>query len=483
MRKFLLSTDFDAIVIGSGIGGLTCAALLAQSGKRVCVLEQHSAVGGYAQHFARKGFVFDSSVHSVSMADNGYVCGLLTKLGIRDKLTILPNVHSASIRSPKINYTFEADLPLLTNKLCADFPSEAGVINAILDNMQMLFKQYKSAMAHAGDASPLASGGVEAATRTYGQYIESFVTDPTLRYLLGSIWPFGGSSPSFAPYYNAFIFIAHALEGSHYIVGGFNVLADALTDSITSHGGQIRTQSRVNSIRISNGRVAAVSCENGEHLSAESFVSNISPYSLHNQIIPQEHRNRLWQRRLRNLSPSVSAVCVYLGLDRPAADFAPDNVTLWFGSMDHDEIYRRIQTGRTSDMDHLLVMRPPQAHHGECMTLIHLVRPLPETDWTTEKQRIADAMLEKACSVFGDFTGNVVVRSVASPDTFERYTGNTGGALYGFENTSDLYGQSKLPFTTYLPNLFQAGHWTKAGGGIYNVMTSGEAAATFILDR
>jgi prolycopene isomerase len=183
------------------------------------------------------------------------------------------------------------------------------------------------------------------------------------------------------------------------------------------------------------------------------------------------------------LSPSVSAVCVYLGLNRPVADFAPDNVMLWFGSMDHDEIYRRIQTGRNGNIDHLLVMRPPQTSHGECMTLIHLVRPFPGTDWTTEKQRIAHAMIEKACSVFGDFTKNIVVRNVASPDTFERYTGNMGGALYGFENASDLYGQSKLPFTTYLPNLFQAGHWTKAGGGIYNVMTSGQAAATLILDR
>lgn len=478
-----MSTDFDAIVIGSGIGGLTCAALLAQSGKRVCVLEQHSVIGGYAQQFARRGFVFDSSVHSVSMADDGYVCGLLHKLGIRDKLTILPNAHSASIRSPEINYAFDADLPSLTNKLCADFPAEAGGISAMLGDMQLLFKKYKDTIANGGDSSPLASSGVEAATRSYGQYVESFVTDPTLRYLLGSIWPFGGSSPSVAPFYNAFIFIAHALEGSHYINGGFGALANALADAIRVRGGQIRTLWRVDSLRISNGRVVSAGSETGEQLSAEHFVSNISPYSLHNRIIPQEHRNRLWQRRLRNLSPSVSAVCVYLGLDRPAGNFAPDNVTLWFGSMDHDEIYRRVQSGSLGDIDHLLVMRPPQTSHGDCMTLIHLVKPRPGTDWTTEKRRIADAMIEKACSEFGDFTKNVLVRNVASPDTFERYTGNTGGALYGFENTRYLYGQSKLPFTTYLSNLFQAGHWTKAGGGIYNVMTSGQAAATLIIDR
>jgi len=58
-----LSTDYDAIVIGSGIGGLTCGALLAQKGLRVAVLERHSRIGGYAQEFSRDKYVFDSSVH------------------------------------------------------------------------------------------------------------------------------------------------------------------------------------------------------------------------------------------------------------------------------------------------------------------------------------------------------------------------------------------------------------------------------------
>jgi prolycopene isomerase len=67
----------------------------------------------------------------------------------------------------------------------------------------------------------------------------------------------------------------------------------------------------------------------------------------------------------------------------------------------------------------------------------------------------------------------VEVMETGSPATLERYTANTAGALYGFENTCEMYGEAKLPIRTHLTNLYQVGHWGKPGGGVVNVMTSG----------
>ena len=66
----------------------------------------------------------------------------------------------------------------------------------------------------------------------------------------------------------------------------------------------------------------------------------------------------------------------------------------------------------------------------------------------------------------------IELMEVGSPETFERYTGNTDGALYGFENIKTMYGEAKLPITTHIPNLFQTGHWGKPGGGVWNVMVN-----------
>ncbi len=479
-----MSREFDVAVIGSGIGGLTCGALLARQGMRVAVLEQQARIGGCAQDFSRKGHTFDSSVHSVSMADSGFVCGLLTQLGIRESLEIVPNTCFARILSPVLRYSLAADVSSLTASLDRDFPREKKAVAALLSDMQMLFKSYKGGLKDGAVFSGTmgSAGEIERATRSYKEYIESFVKDDALRYLFSSIWPFGGSSPAFAPVYNAFIFIAHALEGSHYIKGGFGKLASALAGVITKCGGAVMTNWPVSGLRVDNHkRVCAARSATGEELAATTFVSNISPYRLHREFIPEGSRNRLWLRRLENLSPSVSAVCAYLGIRGDASDIVADNVTFWFASPDHDALYRRIRQGPRGDIDHLLIMRPPASRPDGAITLMHFVNQDPAASWKKEKMRLADAMIAKAATVLGDFTSRISLMETASPDTFERYTGNTGGALYGFENAPDLYRQSKLPFTTYLDNLFQVGHWTKAGGGIYNVMTSGHAVAKMIM--
>ena len=468
--------------MGSGIGGLTAGAFLAKQGMRVAVLEKHSQPGGCAQGFSRKGYTFDSSVHSVCMADNGFVCGLLKELGVRDGITIVPNSSTARILGPDINYVLPADLAALTGSLARDFPSETKAVPELLSDMQRLFSTYKGGLIQ-GASQPAVKADIVSATQSYGDYIGHFIRDEKLRYLFGAIWPFGGSSPSYAPVYNALIFIAHAVEGSHYIKGGFSQLASALCRVITKNDGEVKTNWRVCAMDVDGDKtVRAVVNAAGEELSAETFVSNISPFQLHREIIPEKSRNRIWLRRLGRLRPSVSAVCVYLGMDGDASDIAKDNVTFWFGSKDHDAIYRRIMEGPSGEIDHLVIIRPP-AEGNNTLTFIHFVKPDARADWVQEKKKIGDAMLAKAESILGRFSPRIRVMETASPATFERYTGNTGGACYGFENIKDLYGQSKLPFTTYLRNLYQAGHWTKAGGGIYNVMTSGYVVANMIVKK
>lgn len=477
-----MSNNFDAIIMGSGIGGLTAGAFLAKQGMRVAVLEKHSQPGGCAQGFSRQGYRFDSSVHSLCMADNGFVCGLLKELGVRDSITTVPNSSTARILGPDINCVLPADLAALNGSLARDFPSEKKAVPELLSDMQRLFTTYKGTLVQ-GAGQPAAPADIVSATQSYGDYVGHFIQDEKLRYLFGAIWPFGGTSPSYAPVYTALIFIAHALEGSHYIKGGFSQLAAALCRVITGNNGEVKTNWRITGMDVGSDKtVRAVVNAAGEELSAGTFVSNISPFQLHREIIPEKSRNRIWLRRLAHLRPSVSAVCVYLGIEGDASDIVKDNITFWFGSNNHDALYRRIMEGPSGEIDHLVIIRPP-AEGNNTITLIHFVKPDASADWSKEKKKLADAMIVKACQVMGDFSARVRVRETASPATFERYTGNTGGACYGFENVKDLYGQSKLPFTTYLRNLYQAGHWTKAGGGIFNVMTSGYVVAKMILKK
>lgn len=479
-----MSNDFDAVVIGAGIGGLTCGAFLARQGMRVAVCEKHSRIGGYAQGFTRKGFTFDSSVHSVSMADKGFICGLLSDLGIRDGLTITSNTCTMHVVSPTMDSCVPADVDGIRATLCRDFPHERNGITALLADMQTRFCKYKGKIqdGELSTGQSVSAIDVKESTLSYKDYLDRFIHDEKLAGVFHSIWPYAGISSSYAPMFNALVFILYALEGSHHVKGGFSALADALAGVIVKSKGEVRTQWPVCGLRVDRDRtVRAVVGADGGELTADHFVSNISPFLLHRSMIPESFRSKLWLSRLDRLKPSISAVCVYLGITGDASDITRDSITFWFGSDDHDALYNRVLSGPADVIDHLLVMRTPSDGPNSTMTLICCAMPDAQNSWKTAKKTMAAAMIDKAVSLFGDFTPRIAVVETASPATFERYTGNAGGALYGFENAKDLYCQSKLPLTTHLCNLYQAGHWTKSGSGIYNVMSSGRAVASMIL--
>jgi phytoene dehydrogenase-like protein len=106
-----------------------------------------------------------------------------------------------------------------------------------------------------------------------------------------------------------------------------------------------------------------------------------------------------------------------------------------------------------------------------------------ERDWKSAKMAAAESMLERAEALFPGLRDMVRVMEVGSPATFERYTANTAGAFYGFENTRSMYGEAKMPIATHLTNLYQTGHWGKPGGSVWNVMANGYTTARTILAR
>ena len=138
-----MSNDFDVVIIGSGIAGITCGALLAKKGLRVAILEKHSQAGGCCQSFCRNEYRFDSCVHSVSLAKDGFIESILNQLGIHKELDIISNSCVARIISPQLDYTLPSNLPELKEKLLNDFSDEKDKINKIITDMQNLFSIYK----------------------------------------------------------------------------------------------------------------------------------------------------------------------------------------------------------------------------------------------------------------------------------------------------------------------------------------------------
>jgi prolycopene isomerase len=477
---------FDAVIIGSGIGGLTCGAFLARAGMRVCVLERHSKIGGYAHNFRRKGFTFESGIHSVPLGGNGVINHLLSLLGVADRIEPVELSEMYHLRTPAIDFTMPARREEIRQRLDEAFPHQR-------DNLNRLFTEFKKFDDRV--ITPLYSWeqafvdeDKEFVSRfhnmSYAQFIAQSITDERLKNTFFGQWPYGGASPDYggALFYSV-MFMLHYRDGTHTLRGGFSRLAQVLADVITSRGGAVLTRTQATSLITEHRAIRAVRLADNTDIDTGLVVSNVSPYQLHHHLLPESDRSNLYRRRLSNLHPSISSFIVYCGLKEPVSHLLPHNTSFWFNSDDFASIFREIRNDRSVQDSHLITLYPPCNDAPPTLTFMQFCTMSAAADWKRDKPAWTSRLLALAERLYPGINDAITHVEAGTPATFERFTGNTAGAIYGFENTKDIYGEAKLPPTTHIANLFQTGHWGKPGCGVLNVMTNGYAAYHTIMKK
>jgi phytoene dehydrogenase-like protein len=163
-------------------------------------------------------------------------------------------------------------------------------------------------------------------------------------------------------------------------------------------------------------------------------------------------------------------------------ELIPHNIHFWYASADYRKIFYNVLNNKKEYIDHLIFLKNT-GNQNQTLTLMNFVQKSFSLDWKSEKKRIAEMMLKKAEEIFPGFYSLIEVIEIGSPTTFERYTSNIDGALYGFENTKSMYGEAKMPIITHIDNLFQTGHWGKPGCSVWNVMSNAYTASKIILKQ
>ena len=133
---------YDVIVIGSGLGGLTCGALLAKNGFNTLILEQHTAPGGYCTSFKRKGFTFDAAVHFLEgLGDGGLFYRMLSALEIEKELEYYRMDPLYKVVYPDESIAIPADLNEYIALLSSKFPAEKQGITKLFDTVEKLMME------------------------------------------------------------------------------------------------------------------------------------------------------------------------------------------------------------------------------------------------------------------------------------------------------------------------------------------------------
>ncbi len=475
-----------AVIVGSGIGGLTVGAFLARAGYEVTVLEKHFQLGGYAHNFSRKGFTWEAAVHTVPLSEGGVVRSILTQLGVDDKVETVAHKEMYRVSCPDGEFAIPAEESEIKAYFYKTFPDESTNLDAFFTDMQELhdnmFTLFDGEKRGYHDKSP--EFAMKFQGRSYQSYLDERFDGSAIKNCLGGQWPYVAITPDEGGrLFLSMLFATHFFNGSHSIKGGFAKLADALAEVITTAGGEVKLRTEVVRVEAEAKVAKRVITAKGDSFDADVVVSNIAPQLMQREILDESARSKRWLRRLDSLLPSLSSVIVYLGMKDGFSDAVKGNVNCHYDMQDQSEIFHKAKAGGLYEGDYLVLLNPTEYINKPVLTLMTFAHIDASRDWKAEKLRVAEKMLDKMEALYPGLRAQVEFVEVGSPTTFVRYTDNCEGAIYGFENTCDKFREGKLPYKMHIANLYQAGHWTVPGCGVYNVVTNGYTVAKQILDE
>jgi prolycopene isomerase len=498
------TSSYDAVVIGAGLGGLTCAAYLAKSGLKTLVLEQHSIPGGYCTSFKRNGFTFDASVHFVEgLREGGRFHQILKALGVEKEIQVYNLNPVSRFYFGDEFFSIPADLNEYISMLSEKFPEEAKGVSDFFKTIKKLAEESEKLPNPFTKMDvalhPLRYPSImKYYNKSFAEMLANFIENPKLCSIISAGWPYIGLPPSkvSAMQMAGYLYSAH-IEGQCYLKGGSQALADTLVKALRKYGGELRLNTKVTKVLVENNIATGVETAKGDKITAKYVVSNVDARQTFLNLIGSEKIPSSLLTRLDQMEPSISFLQVWLGVDIDPRDLGlVEHEMIYYPTYDFDYLYSLLlqdnfdagfgiyfPTLRDPDL------APPNKH---IISLIAVISYDYKGNWQTEngKRGAAYKKLEKetmnrlikaAEKIVPNLSKHIVFSEAATPLTLERYTANYRGAAYGWAQTAGQGALGRLHPNTPIKNMYLAGHWTNPGGGTICVAMSGKNAAELIV--
>ncbi|XP_056405295.1 all-trans-retinol 13,14-reductase-like [Hyla sarda] len=517
--------NLDALVIGSGVGGLSAASALAKAGKRVLVLEQHDQAGGSCHTFQEHGYEFDVGLHYVGQMHEGGMFRV-----IMDQLTDgqlqwirLGNHYESIIIGHKVYkvYAGKCEYP---DALKKQFPGEEEAIDKFVTLMKKVARhvplvamlkimpQYLALLLVKSGLLHRLSSVFHLAESNHQDVVERLTSNTELQTMFSYL--FYGVPPNDSSFMINALLLHHYKRGAWYPRGGSSEIAFHMIPVIERAGGKVLVRAPVTRILLDNGIATGVAVQHKDKeicIHAPVVISDAGLFNTFEQLLPPAVRNTPEvECLLSNLQYGMGCFLVFVGIQGMSDELGLKSTNLWiysesdlnsmmekFSSLDFEQVCKQLP---------LMFITFPSAkdptysqrHPGRsCMTLLTMAPYSWFQQWSGQKPRhrgdeyhsmkmkLAEHMVERAIKEFQQLQGKIEYIEAATPVSNEFYLRAPKGSMYGAEQNCSRYQCeiiSRMRSQTVVPGLYLTGQ-DVFSSGVAGAVHGGLLCASAVLNK
>ena len=468
-----MKKEYDVVIIGSGLGGLVSAVILAKEGYSVCVLEKNNQYGGNLQTFVRDRTIFDTGIHYIGGLDEGQNLNQYFKyLGIMDHLNLKKLDENGfdiiSFDDDKTEYPHAQGFANFIAQLTNLFPEEKENLENYCQKIKEICKAFP--------LYNLESQGKydnEILTLNAKETIEGFTQNEKLKAVLaGSNFLYAGIAEK-SPFYVHALVVNSYIESSWRCINGGSQITKQLIKQLKSFGGEFFKHKEVTKIEIENQKVNSVKMKDGTEVFGTYFISNIEPKTTL-KMAGQENFRKPFFNRIQDLESVLSAFSLYIVFKPKTFKYINHN---YYHFKSADDVWTAHEYDENSwPKTFMASMNPSQKNveWADGMTFLTYMKYEDVKAWentfntTCEesdrgenydefKAKKASKFLEEIEKKFPGITDCIQSVHTSTPLSYRDYIGGDAGNMYGYVKDSNNPMKTLIPTKTKIENLYLTG--------------------------
>lgn len=513
-------SGYDAVIIGSGLGSMTCGAILAKAGKKVLLLEKHYVAGGYTHVFKRKEYEWDVGIHYVGDVHKDFTFMSILFDYITDhqlKWQEMDEVYDRIVIGDNV-YDFKSGKEKFIEMLYERFPGEEDAIDEYIkavyaatgSNRKFFQERALPTFLSKLVGNFLTKNYYKWSDRTTKDVLDSLTDNEELKAVLAGQYGDHGLPPGESSFAIQSVVNKHYWKGGAFPVGGCQRIAETIIPVIEKAGGAVAVRAGVEKVVVENGKAVGVLMEDGTRIDAPMIISGAGYLNSMGKLLDTDVQQAIGFSPNKGVPPSTSHICLYIGLKHNLRELGIGSTNYWvYPHNDHDRGVKEYLEDPDNKPFPVTYISFPSLKDPEWdkryagKSTIEMITLAPYKwfekwenerwkhrgeDYEAYKEELSQRLLKELYKQFPQLEGKIDYYELSTPLSTKHFVHYDKGEIYGLDHTPERFRMPELRPKTPIKNYYLTGQdivTVGIGGALMSgVLTAAHVTTNFwMIDR